>query len=135
MALAARDILQRCVDILQDDTSVRWPIDELIRYLNDGQREIVLYRPDSTNTSTTLDLVEGSKQSLPSDGSKLIEAVRNASTASSRSVRLVNREILDAQTPEWHNLTPRDEVLHYMYDPRDPTVFYVYPPATAQGER
>jgi hypothetical protein len=133
MALAARDVLQRCVDILQDDTSVRWPIDELIRYLNDGQREIVLYRPDSTNTSTILSLVEGSKQRLPADGSKLIEVVRNSTSSSSRSVRLVNREILDAQTPQWHDLTPSDEVLHYMYDPRDPTVFYVYPPSTSNA--
>lgn len=131
MAIAATTIIKRCIDILQDSTSVRWPVDELVRYLNDGQREVALYRPDALVTNATVGLIEGSKQNLPNDGSKLIEIIRNNTAGSSRSMRLVNREILDAQTPGWHEISPNEELLHYMYDPRDPTVFYVYPPATA----
>ena len=134
MALAARDIIRRCIDILQDGTSVRWPVDELIRYLNDGQREVALYRPDALVTNSTVALAEGAKQNLPADGSKLIEIIRNNSPTSKRAVRLVNREILDAQTPGWHSLQVQNEVVHYMYDPRDPTIFYVYPPATTQAQ-
>ena len=63
----------------------------------------------------------------------LIEVVRNV-TGTKKAVRLTNREILDAQTPGWHNLAGVGEVLHYMYDPRDPRVFYVYPPATASAQ-
>lgn len=138
MPIAAQDIVRRCIDILQDSTSVRWPVDELVRYLNDGQREIALYRPDALVTNDTITLVAGSKQSLPVEASKLIEVVRNNSTGaqpSVRSVRLVNREILDAQTPGWHDLTGQEEILHYMYDVRDPTVFYVYPPAVGATAR
>lgn len=134
MALRTQDIIRRCVDTLQDGTSVRWPIDELIRYMNDAQREIVLYRPDSTITSATVTLTAGSKQVLPDNAAKLIEVVRNNTATSKRAVRLVNREILDAQTPDWHNLVGQAEVAHYMYDPRDPRVFYVYPPATATAK-
>jgi hypothetical protein len=132
MTIPAQSIIRRVVETLQDNTSVRWPISELVRYLNDGQREVVLYRPDAMVTNATVSCVAGSKQSLPSNGAKLIEVVRNAG-GSKRAVRLVNREILDAQTPGWHNLTGAAEVLHFIYDPRDPRVFYVYPPATSSA--
>lgn len=132
MPISAQSIVRRVVETLQDNTSVRWPVNELVRYLNDGQREIVLYRPDAMVTNAALALSAGSKQALPANGTKLIEVVRN-SAGSRRSVRLVNREILDAQAPNWHNITGTTEVLHFMYDPRDPKVFYVYPPAAASG--
>lgn len=132
MAITAQSVIRRVVETLQDNTSVRWPVNELVRYLNDGQREIVLYRPDAMVTNAAVALTAGSKQALPANGAKLIEVVRNTS-GTKRSVRLVNREILDAQSPGWHNITGATEILHFMYDPRDPKVFYVYPPAAASG--
>lgn len=132
MAITAQSIVRRVVETLQDNTSVRWPVNELVRYLNDGQREIVLYRPDAMVTNAAVALTAGSKQSLPANGAKLIEVVRNTA-GTKRSVRLVNREILDSQSPGWHNITGVTEILHFMYDPRDPKVFYVYPPAAASG--
>ena len=135
MALTAQSIIRRAVDTLQDTTSVRWPVPELVRYLNDGQREVVLYRPDASVTNATVTCVAGSKQALPTDGAKLIEVIRNAAAESAKkAVRMVNREILDAQLPGWHSVTGSIDILHFMYDPRDPRVFYVYPPAlnTAQ---
>jgi hypothetical protein len=132
MTIAAQSIIRRVVETMQDNTSVRWPINELVRYLNDGQREVVLYRPDSMVTDATLALVAGAKQSLPSNGSKLIDVIRNTS-GNKRSVRMTNRNILDTQSPNWYNLTGVTELLHYMYDPRDPKVFYVYPPAASTG--
>lgn len=132
MTISAQSIIRRVVETLQDNTSIRWPVNELVRYLNDGQREVVLHRPDAMRTNVALPLVAGSRQSLPPNGTKLIEVVRNTA-GSKRAVRQVNREILDAQSPGWHNLTGVDEVLHFTYDPRDPTTFYVYPPAAAAG--
>jgi hypothetical protein len=132
MPIAAQSIVRRVVETLQDNTSVRWPVNELVRYLNDGQREIVLYRPDAMVTNAAISLVAGSKQALPANGTKLIEIVRNTG-GSRRSVRLVNREILDSQAPNWHNITGSTEILHFMYDPRDPKIFYVYPPAADSG--
>ena len=132
MPIPAQSIIRRCIETLQDNTSVRWPVNELVRYLNDGQREVVLHRPDAMVTSATVTCVPGTKQTLPANGAKLIEVVRNARAAGTkRAVRMVNREILDAQTPGWHAIAGADDVLHFMYDPRDPRVFYVYPPATA----
>ena len=135
MPIPAQQIIRRCVETLQDTTSIRWPVAELVRYLNDGQREVVLYRPDSMVTNATVTCVAGTKQALPANGAKLIEVIRNARAAGAkRAVRMVNREILDAQMPGWHALAGVDDVLHFMYDPRDPRVFYVYPPATTNTQ-
>jgi hypothetical protein len=133
MPITAQSVIRRCVETLQDPTSIRWPVAELVRYLNDGQREIATFRPDAMVKAATLDCVAGSKQSLPADGTKLIEVHRNA-VGSRKAVRLVNREILDAQVPSWHNLTGQAEVVHFMFDPREPRAFWVYPPATSAAK-
>ena len=81
-------------------------------------------------TNATLDLEpQESKQSIPSNGSKLIDVIRNTE-GTKRAVRLTTRTILDAQSPDWHSHpNPNNEIHHYMFDPRDPKTFYVYPPA------
>lgn len=135
MTITAQSVIRRSVETLQDSTSVRWPISELVRYLNDGQREVVLYRPDAMVTNAVVTCVAGTRQTLPSAGAKLIEIVRNvAATSVKKAVRMINREILDAQTPGWHGLTGVVDITHFMYDPRDPKTFYVYPPATTLAQ-
>jgi hypothetical protein len=132
MTITAQSIVRRVVETIQDKTSVRWPVNELVRYLNDGQREVVLYRPDAMVTNATLTLAAGPKQTVPSAGSKLIDVVRNTS-GNKRSVRMTSRDLLDTQTPNWYGQTGVTEILHFTYDPRDPKVFYVYPPAASSG--
>ena len=130
MTISAQSVIRRVVDTLQDKTSITWPVAELVRYLNDGQREIVLYRPDSMVTNATVYLdPQNSKQAIPSDGSKLIEVIRNTD-GTRRAVRLTTRSILDSQSPDWHSHpNTANEIHHYMFDARDPKTFYVYPPA------
>ena len=140
MTITAQSIIHRATDLLQDQTSVRWPANELVRWLNDAQRAIVKVRPDAMNTTATMTLVAGSRQdldnaSLTPPPAKLIEITRNmAATSTKGAVRLVPRQILDAQTPGWHNLSGSVNILHYMFDPRDPKTFYVYPPATTSAQ-
>jgi hypothetical protein len=140
MTISAQSIIRRATDLLQDQTSVRWPVPELVRWLNDAQRAIVKVRPDSMNTTTTMTLAAGTRQdldnaSLTPPPAKLIEITRNmAATSTKGAVRLVPRQILDAQTPGWHNLAGSVNILHYMFDARDPKTFYVYPPATALAQ-
>lgn len=126
MPISAQSLVQRIVDISQDKTSIRWPVNEIIRAINDAQREIILYRPDAMVTNAVHPLVAGAKQTLPAGGTKLIDIPRNSNGG---AMRLTNREILDAQTPGWHLLPGTLNPVHYMYDIRDPKVFYVYQPA------
>lgn len=132
MTITAQSLIRRVVETLQDNTSIRWPTSELVRYLNDGQREITLYRPDAIRVTGVIALTAGARQTLPVGATKLIELWNNAA-GTKRAVRLVNREILDSQSPGWQDLTGTAEILHFTYDPRIPTEFFVYPPASVSA--
>ena len=102
---------------------------ELVRYLNDGQSEVVLYRPDATIKSATVECVAGAKQSLQQMAQSSLDVIRNsASAGTNKAVRMVAREVLDAQIPNWYGLSGELDVVHFTYDPRDPKTFFVYPP-------
>lgn len=138
MAVTVQSVIDRVQKTLQDTTGVRWPVvDELVLWVNDAQREIALLKPDASAKNTTITLAAGTKQEIPSDGNALLRVVRNMSAASNglgrRAVRIVQRDILDAQTPDWHNPTVTGDaahgtvVKHYIYDEQNPRNFYVYP--------
>ena len=56
-----------------------------------------------------------------------------SSGTGAKSIRLVSRDILDANTPNWHDPTVSGDaahganVKHYVYDDQNPRNFYVYP--------
>ena len=125
--MLASDVLDRARLILQDPDKVRWLDGEGFQWLTDGQRVIVLVRPDACAANQHIDLVEGSKQSIPTGGLRLLDVVRNAPTG--RSVRLVDRSVLDEGDPNWHVYKAASVIRQYVYDNRDPTNFYVWPPA------
>mgnify|MGYP003116095796 CR=1 FL=1 len=137
--LTGANLLSRIKDILQDATSVRWPEAELLRYVNDAQREIVNYRPESSATTANVQLVTGTKQTLPSGGLRLIKVTRNMSDTSGgatgkRAIRIVNVDILNTQEPNWHDASAATgdaahgtNVKHYIFDEDDPKNYYVYP--------
>ena len=128
MAITAKSILTRVVTQLADETSVRWTMPELVRYLNDAQREVLVYRPDATATTTTQALVAGARQPMPTNAYKLLDVYRNTG-GTKANVRKIDMNLLDAQLPAWQGGVTSTTIKHYMYDPRDIGVFYVYPPA------
>ena len=135
--ITAQSVVDKVQVILQDTTGVRWPDSELIDWLNDGQREIVLYKPNAFIKNLAVRMAGGTKQSLPADGVQLIDVVRNMGTNGTtpgRAVRITMREVLDSQLPDWHSETPSSVVKHYVYSLLDPKNFYVYPPQPAAGQ-
>ncbi len=121
-------VLQAVGTLLQDPSFIRWPQTELLAWLNDGQREIVLAKPSASVKNTEMVLVAGTKQQIPTDGINLIEITRNKN---GNAIRIVSREILDAQMPDWHSQAKATAVVkHYAYNPKDPKTFYVYPAST-----
>ena len=121
------NILNRVSVLLQDSTNIRWPLTELLDWLNDGQRDIALFKPNSCVRNTNLVLAIGTKQALPADGNSLIGITRNVG---GNAVRIAAREILDAQLPDWHSATRANiKVVHYCYNANDPKTFYVFPPS------
>lgn len=130
MPITAKSIIKRVIVTLQDKTNVRWTVDELVRYFNDGQRAVVTMRPDANSKFAATPLVAGARQTIPDDGLKLIDIPRNTG---GKAIRIVNREILDAQQTGWHAFQGVTTIIHFTFDPREPRNFYVYPPAAASG--
>lgn len=127
----ASEVVTRAGDLIQDATNVRWPVAELLRWLSDGQREVVNMRPDAYNVVGAIALTTGNtRQNLPSGGLYLIDVVRN-SVGTKGPIRLVGREVLDAQVPTWHSDAPSQNIKHFVYDPRVPTSFFLYPAPAA----
>jgi len=144
MSVSVQSVVDRVQITLQDTTGVRWPVtSELVLWVNDAQREIALFKPDASAKNTTVTLVAGTKQIIPNDGNRLLRVVRNMSAAvdgtGARAVRIVDREVLDAQSPTWHDpLVTGDAahgatVKHYIYDDSNPINFYVYPGVTGSA--
>lgn len=131
-------LVARASTLIQDATNVRWPIPELVGWLNDGQREVALNKPEASVKNVSVALIAGStKQTLPADAVLLIDVVRNTGSGGSSpgtAVRLTDREVLDAQRPSWHSdANTVGYIQHYTYDTRDPKNFYVYPKAPDGG--
>jgi hypothetical protein len=126
----AVDLINRVSVTLQDPTFVRWTQSELLNYLNDAQRQIVLFRPDAKAVNTAFVCAASAKQALPADGLRLINVLRNTS---GKAITRVERSILDVQLPNWYETAVgADGVKHYVYDALDPKNFYVFPkPAAA----
>lgn len=148
-----RDVLFRVSDALQDlrPQFKRWTQASLVTYLNDGQRAIAKYVPQSCSRVDAVKLVPGTKQSLafipaasviPGDGSaardmagnSLLSVVRNLGSdgqTPGNAIRIVDHDILDLYSPGWHSETGT-EVSGFVYDPRTPKYYYVTPgvPAT-----
>lgn len=134
MPVAVSTILTQAGDILQDAGNVRWTSAELVRYLNAGRREMAQLRPDIYATHQHVTLAAGAKQTIPATGHKFIDAISNIDTATNTNksaVRLIEREVLDAQAPGWHTETATSNIEHFMFDERYPKIYYVYPPAIA----
>jgi len=137
MTVAVATIVSRVQNILQDTAGIRWLQQEIVDWINDAQREVVLFKPDANAINSVMVLVVGTRQTIPAGGNRLLRVIRNMSALSGgvgrRAVRIVEREILDAQVPSWHDPTVTGDaahgavVKHYAYDEQNPTNFYVYP--------
>lgn len=135
MSINASSIIRRATDILLDITSVRWQANELVRWLNDAQREVLIVRPDAVNRTSTVTLAAGARQNLDNMSLapapvKLIEVSHNT-TGTKGAITQVKRSMLDTQLPGWYNLPGTLNIQHYTYDVRDAKTLYVYPPALA----
>ena len=129
-------ILKNVQLLLQDSSNVRWSQDELIGWLNDGQRESVIIRPQVNVKNQQVLLSAGkTKQTIPSDGVMLIDITRNSGADGNtvgEAIRMVSRESLDAMLPTWHSDTNAiGKIRHFVFDERDPKTYYVFPKAPA----
>ena len=138
MAILASSILDNAAKQLQDDTKVTWPAAELLEWLNMGRRQIAIAKPDVFVNNESVQLVAGTKQTIPAAANIFVKLPRNMGTNGTtpgRAILPIPLNVLDEQSPNWHSAPASATALHYGFDERDPRHFYIYPPqpATAQG--
>jgi hypothetical protein len=134
--LLAKDIMDRARRLIQDETSVRWPLHELRLWLNDAVREIVLHKPSAYAKTIILPLDVGVHQTMPAGYVEILRVTRNLTSvtaephAGGRAVRTVNAQMMDWATPFWSD--PKKykftkTVRTVSYDKEEPMAFYVFP--------
>lgn len=138
MAFTAADVMKRASTILQDADAVRWTPVELRDWLNEALRAIVAIKPNAKAGNVILDLVAGTKQTLPAEYTILSRVIRNIGAAPGNApgnaVRvLARREILDSQIPNWHALPPAATVTYVWTDLMAMRDFWVVPGNTGTG--
>lgn len=133
MAVLASTIIDKAAKQLVDINNIKWTRAELLAWLNDGMRQIVMMQPSASSTTSSKLLSPGTRQTLPAGAWLLMQVYRNMGTTGDvpgRAIRVISRELLDGFNPNWHSELPRAEVKNYIYDVQDQLAFFVYPPNT-----
>lgn len=138
MPVIARDILSRARILLQDHESTRWSLAEMVGWFNDGQRDIVLNKPNACSRTVTVPLDVGTLQAVPAGYLSIIRAIRNIDNPAQpqlggKTVYMSPRDVLDATYVDWHSAAPHRRVKCVVYDIADTKSFYVYPPNDGTG--
>lgn len=134
--LTGQNITDKAAGLLQDINHLTWLEADLLLYLNDGVRQIVVKKPDANPVNAVVQLVAGSKQAIPSGGLAMMDITRNMGAAGltpGNNITLVDKAVLGAVLPNWTGVTASATVIHWIYDQKDPKVFYVYPPQPGTG--
>jgi hypothetical protein len=125
-------ILQNVNFALDDPNDVKYSLPQKIAAINSALQALVSYRPDAASYTAMMLLVAGTHQTLPSDGVRLLKAIRNRGVSglsdAGKVIRKADMLVQDAIDPDWHTTTGQTVVDEYFYDSNTPKEFYVYPP-------
>lgn len=129
--MTADDIINAISPQLNDDTRSRWTVATLIQFINNGQRAIVATKPEANTVMTSVQLVAGTRQSLPATAYRLIEVTRNMGSdgnTAGKPITVIDRETLDRFRPGWRSEQGATNIKHFLYDEQMPRIYDVYPP-------
>lgn len=128
--VTATTIINRAAFLLEDTSNTTWTRAELLSWVNEGQSQVVAFKPTANIVRQNLSLVAGTQQTLPADSTLLIDIPRNVEGP---AIRLVSRELLDAGPYDWHTARTSAVVKNFVYDADDSGSFYVFPPNNGAG--
>lgn len=129
--ITAKSIIDKASTQLLDPNNARWTRAELLGWLNDAQRALILAIPETSAATAQVNTVAGARQSIPTQAWLLLRVTRNMGTngtVSGRFVEKISEERLTRANPTWTSDASTLEVKAYAYTPLDKTVFWVYPP-------
>lgn len=109
---------------------------ELVGLYNLSLRLIVSLVPRAYALTQSVLLAAGTLQSIPSNGIKLLDIVRNtgaAGTSNGSNVTPVDPNSMRQMVPSWSSATAAAEIEHFMRLPDMDASFQVYPPSNGAG--
>lgn len=121
--------------LLDEGATKRWSDDDLTLFYNSAILQLALVRPDSTAKTASVLLAAGTRQSLPSDGLRLIDIPRNMGAdglTPGAAIIKAERAQLDTYNRTWHT-DAAGIAKNFTYDERNPKVFYVTPKSDGTG--
>lgn len=128
MPVTAGDVIDSATSDLHDAGNDRWSRADMLAWHNDGQREVLIFRPDASVATIMHDLAPGWEQTIPMTAIRLLDVLANED---GQPCRLAKREELDSIRPNWRNDPVSAVVKAWIYDERNPKGFAVWPPASA----
>ena len=132
-SLLASQLLGRVSLVLNDKANVAWSADEVLGWMNDGQRAIVTRLPQAYPKRVVIGLTPNDVlQPLPADAFRLILIKRNMGVngvTPGRPILPISEMQLYNTDPNWPttNGPASSEIKHYSYDPTTPYTVWVYP--------
>lgn len=140
--MKATEILTKAAVLLLDEDNVRWPLPELVGWIDEAVKNIVLVKPSASSMTVTLNLEVGTKQVLPDDQRivMLLNITRNVGGTGptvGRVIKPTSINQLDAADPYWHNPARwpfKAEVRQFVFDEALPREFYVFPGNDGTGQ-
>jgi hypothetical protein len=123
------EIIAKVGILVSDVGHTLWTETELLGWINEGQKEIVILKPDACVAFKEFNLVSGSKQDVPEEALGFVRVVRNVNGNTIKPIRL---DILDAAIPDWHKAT--GEPKYFALHPENRKIFYVYPSSVGTVE-
>lgn len=133
----AQEIIDNAEELLQDTANVRWSKDEHLEAVNNGSKEICIFKPDAYVISESVIQKEGTVQNLPDGGYQLQDISHNMGTAPGttpgKAIRLLDQLVLDAMDENWRSATASAVVDYYTYDEKIPLQYQISPPQPASG--
>lgn len=116
-------VLLNVKTLLNDAGLIHWRHDELLNWGSEGERELVVLKPDAATKTTAHKLVAGAKQTSPADCITILDMRQNDG---GNAITQTDRATLDSFMPGWMKSPTGSVVKHWMPDPQ-PDTFYVYP--------
>lgn len=117
--------------VFNDVSKVRYTDAECLEWLNIGQKLIATLKPASSVVIEAVQLVAGTKQTIPANRIRLVDVPRNMGAdglTPGAAITVIDRKLLDAQNRTWHTDTANGVVQYIAFDARFPQNFYCYPP-------